>query len=121
MGKIFTGDVISYQGQENVDERILEGIPATLSLCVGAAVIWMFFGMLFGYLSAIRAGGLLDQSLTILAVVGISVPIFWLAAVFLDYLTYKTELFPAQRLREADRRPGRMGLPPDPALDHRWR
>ncbi len=96
MGKIFSGDVISYQGQENVDQRILEGIPATLSLCVGAAVIWMFFGILFGYLSAVRAGGLLDKSLTILAVAGISVPVFWLAAVMLEYLSYKTGLFPAQ-------------------------
>jgi peptide/nickel transport system permease protein len=96
MGKVFSGDVISYQGQENVDQRILEGIPATLSLCVGAAVIWMFFGILFGYLSAVRAGGLLDKSLTILAVVGISVPIVWLAAVMLEYLSYKTGLFPAQ-------------------------
>lgn len=96
MGKIFSGDVISYQGQENVDQRILEGIPATLSLCAGAAVIWMAFGMFFGYLSAVRAGGLLDKALTILAVVGISVPIVWLAAVMLEYLSYKTGLFPAQ-------------------------
>ncbi|HEX6752336.1 MAG TPA: ABC transporter permease [Solirubrobacterales bacterium] len=96
MGKVFSGDVISYQGQEDVDERIVEGIPATLSLCIGAAVIWMFFGVLFGYLSAVRAGGLLDKTLTILAVAGISVPVFWLAAVLLNYLAYETGLFPAQ-------------------------
>jgi peptide/nickel transport system permease protein len=96
MGKIFSGDVISYQGQEDVDERIVEGIPATFSLCIGAAVIWMFFGILLGYLSAVRSGGLLDKALTILAVAGISVPVFWLAAVMLEYLSYKTGLFPAQ-------------------------
>jgi peptide/nickel transport system permease protein len=96
MGKVFSGDVISYQGQEDVDARIVEGIPATFSLCIGAAVIWMFFGILFGYLSAVRAGGLLDKALTILAVAGISVPVFWLAAVLLNYLAYETGLFPAQ-------------------------
>ncbi len=95
MGKIFSGDLISYEGEENVDERIAEGIPATLSVCIGAAVIWMFFGILFGYLSAVRAGGLLDRALTIVAVVGISMPVFWLAAIFLNYLTYKTEIFPS--------------------------
>jgi peptide/nickel transport system permease protein len=95
MKKIFTGEVISYQGRENVDERIIEGIPATFSLCIGAAVIWMFFGILFGYLSAVRAGGLLDRTLTIVAVTGISMPVFWLAAIFLNYFTYKTELFPS--------------------------
>jgi peptide/nickel transport system permease protein len=95
MGKIFSGDVISYEGRENVDERIIEGIPATFSLCIGAAVIWMFFGILFGYLSAVRAGGLLDRVLTIVAVTGISIPVFWLAAVLLNYLAYQTEIFPS--------------------------
>ncbi len=95
MKKIFSGDVISYEGRENVDERIVEGIPATFSLCIGAAVIWMFFGILFGYLSAVRAGGLLDRVLTIVAVTGISIPVFWLAAILLNYLTYQTEIFPS--------------------------
>jgi peptide/nickel transport system permease protein len=95
MKKVFSGDLESYFGRENVDERIIEGIPATFSLCIGAAVIWMFFGILFGYLSAVRAGSLLDRALTVIAVAGISIPVFGLAAVFLIYLTYKTEIFPS--------------------------
>jgi peptide/nickel transport system permease protein len=95
MKKVFSGDLISYEGREDVDERIVEGIPATFSLCIGAAAIWMFFGILFGYLSAVRAGGWLDTSLTVLAVTGISMPVFWLAAIFLNYLTYKTSIFPS--------------------------
>ncbi len=81
----------------------------------------MFFGILFGYLSAVRAGGLLDKVLTILAVAGISIPVFWLAGVLLNYLAYKTGLFPAQGYVGLERRPGRLGLPPDPALVHRSR
>ena len=99
MKKIFSGDVISYEGRENVDERIVEGIPATFSLCIGAAVIWMFFGILFGYLSAVRAGGLLDRALTIVAVAGISMPVFWLAAIFLNYLDLQDRTLPLRRLR----------------------
>jgi peptide/nickel transport system permease protein len=95
MGKIFGGSAISYTTRENVGERIVEGIPATFSLCLGAAVVWMFFGILFGYLSAVRAGGLLDRALTIVAVAGISMPVFWLAAILLNYLSYKTQLFPS--------------------------
>jgi peptide/nickel transport system permease protein len=95
MGNILSGDVISYETQENVDERIVEGIPATFSLCIGAAVIWMFFGILFGYISAVRAGGLLDRTLTVVAVTGISIPVFWLAAILLKYLTYELELLPS--------------------------
>jgi peptide/nickel transport system permease protein len=95
MKKIFTGDLISYEGRENVVDRIVEDIPPTISLCVGAAAIWMFFALIFGYLSAVKAGGWLDTALTVLAVTGISMPIFWLAAILLNYLAYKTEIFPA--------------------------
>ncbi|HWO17068.1 MAG TPA: ABC transporter permease [Solirubrobacterales bacterium] len=95
MEKIFTGDLISYSSQLNVDEQILEGIPATLSLCAGAAAIWMFFGILFGYLSAVKAGRLTDRALTVLALVGISMPVFWLASILLYYLTFKVALFPS--------------------------
>ncbi|MBW8059717.1 MAG: ABC transporter permease [Solirubrobacterales bacterium] len=95
MKLIFTGELISYSSQLNVDEQIWKGIPATFSLCIGAAAIWMFFGILFGYLSAVKAGRLTDRALTILTLVGISVPVFWLASVLLYYLTFKVQLFPS--------------------------
>jgi peptide/nickel transport system permease protein len=95
MGKVFSGDLVSYTTREDVDTRIAEGIPATFSLCIGAAAIWLFFGILFGYLSAVRAGGWLDRTLTVIAVMGISIPVFWLAAILLNYLSYETGLFPS--------------------------
>jgi peptide/nickel transport system permease protein len=95
MEKIFTGELISYGDQLNVDDRIIEGLPATFSLGIGAALIWMSFGILFGYLSATRAGGWLDRALTIGSVAGISIPVFLIATLFLYFLTYKIELFPA--------------------------
>ena len=81
--------------RRGVDGQIWEGVPATLSLCIGAAVMWLLLGVLFGYLLAMRAGGLTDRALTILALVGISVPVFWLAAILLYYLTFKVALFPS--------------------------
>ena len=42
----------------------------------------MIFGILFGYLSATSAGGVLDRVLTVLALMGISMPVFWLATIF---------------------------------------
>jgi peptide/nickel transport system permease protein len=94
MEKIFTGDLVSYQSQLDVVDQIVEGIPVTLSLCIGAAVIWMSFAMLFGYLSAVHAGRFTDRALTILALVGISMPVFWLAAMLLYYFTFKLQIFP---------------------------
>jgi peptide/nickel transport system permease protein len=95
MEKVFTGDLVSYSSQLNVDEQILEGVPATFSLCIGAAVLWMSLGILFGYLSAVKAGRLTDRALTVLALIGISMPVFWLAAILLYYLTFKVQLFPS--------------------------
>ena len=95
MEKIFTGDLISYNSQLDVDEQIVKGIPATFSLCIGASVLWMIFGILFGYLSATRAGRLTDRLLSVLALIGISMPVFWLASLFLVYLTYRTQIFPS--------------------------
>jgi peptide/nickel transport system permease protein len=87
MKKIFTGDLVSYQNQRNVIDQIKKGIPITFSLCIGAAIIWMAFAIVFGYLSAVKAGQLTDRSLTILALIGISLPVFWLGEMAIYYLT----------------------------------
>src|SRR6478752_3903093 len=94
MKQIFTGQLTSYASSQNVVEQIWKGLPATLSLCIGAAVLWMILAVWFGYLSAVHAGKFTDRTLTILAVVGISVPVFWLAAILLYYLSFKAQLFP---------------------------
>lgn len=94
MKKVFNGELIQYSPRIPVDERIKEGIPATLSLSIGAGIIWLAFGLLLGYLSAIRAGGWLDRILTGVAVAGISIPVFLLAPVLIYFLTYKLEIFP---------------------------
>ena len=94
MKQIFTGSLVSYNSQVNVLDQIKQGIPITMSLCIGAAIIWMGFAILFGYLSAIKAGHLTDRLLTILALIGISMPVFWLGSILLFYLTNKTQIFP---------------------------
>ncbi|MDV3129591.1 ABC transporter permease [Mycobacterium sp. 21AC1] len=95
MKQILTGQLTSYASDRNVAQQIWEGLPATMSLCIGAAVLWMALAIWFGYLSAVHAGKFTDRALTILSLVGISMPVFWLAAILLYFLTYKVELFPA--------------------------
>ena len=94
MKKIFTNELISYSPRISVEDQIVERIPATLSLSIGAGIIWLFFGLLFGYFSALRAGGWLDRLLTGVSIAGISIPVFLIAPVLLYFLTYKVELFP---------------------------
>jgi len=94
MKRIFTGQLTSYSSDQNVAQQIWKGLPVTLSLCIGAALLWMALAVWFGYLSAVRAGRFTDRALTILALVGISLPVFWLAAILLYYLSFKAQLFP---------------------------
>jgi peptide/nickel transport system permease protein len=94
MKQIFTGELTSYASNQNVAQQIWNGLPATLSLTIGAAVLWMALSVWFGYLSAVHAGRFTDRALTILSLVGISMPVFWLAAILLYYFSYKVPLFP---------------------------
>jgi peptide/nickel transport system permease protein len=94
MKKVFTGDLQSYFTQLDVGEEIAKGLPRTLSLAIGAAILWMFVAVCFGLYSAMKAGKLADRFLTILALIGISIPVFWIGALMNYYLGFKAGIFP---------------------------
>ncbi len=95
MGKILNGTVTSYQQQLPVEDQIRQDLPTTLSLAIGAGVIWLALGILFGVLSAWRAGRWLDRGLTVLSLVGVSMPVFFLGAVLSYYIGDKARVLPA--------------------------
>ncbi len=95
MKLIFTGQVISYTQQLNVVHEIWTLLPVTLSLAIGAGIIWLSMGILFGVLSAWRAGRWLDRWLTVLSMIGVSMPVFFLGAVMSYYLGDKWGILPA--------------------------
>jgi peptide/nickel transport system permease protein len=72
------GELRSFTNQTNVIDQIKAGIPATFSLVIGAGLIWLFFGVLVGVIAAVTAGRWSDRAITIAALVGISMPVFWL-------------------------------------------
>ncbi len=79
--KMFSGSLVSYTSQQNVLQQIKQGMPATFSLTIGAGIIWLFFGIVVGVISAVTAGRLSDRLITVLALIGISMPVFWLGIV----------------------------------------
>ena len=95
MKKVFTGTVVSYSQQINVVDEIRRDLPATLSLAIGAGVIWLGFGILFGVISAMKAGKFTDTSLTVLSLIGVSTPVFLLGALVLWLFAYKLTILPA--------------------------
>jgi peptide/nickel transport system permease protein len=95
MKKILTGTVVSYSQQINVVDEIKRDLPATLSLAIGAGIIWLGFGILFGVISAVKAGKFTDTGLTVLSLIGVSTPVFLLGALVLWAFSYKLTIFPA--------------------------
>src|SRR5947209_8814765 len=94
MGKIFDGTVVSYSQGVNVLDSIWRGLPATLSLAIGAGIIWLGLGVLFGVLTAVKAGRFSDRALTVLAFLGVSSPPFFLGALVIYYIGYKANVLP---------------------------
>jgi peptide/nickel transport system permease protein len=80
MKKLFiTRDLTSYsnQGQRVVPE-IVAATPVTLSLVFGAGVIWVVVAIAMGVGAAVLRGTIWDPLLMVLALIGISMPVFWL-------------------------------------------
>ncbi|MGO9320304.1 MAG: ABC transporter permease [Solirubrobacteraceae bacterium] len=73
----------SYYSQESVRSLIAERLPATLSLTIGAAVLWIAAGLSVGIISALRRHSFLDRAAMGTALVLISAPEFWLGLIFL--------------------------------------
>jgi peptide/nickel transport system permease protein len=94
MKLIFTGQVIDYQDDLNVVDQFKQRFPVTLSLVIPAGIIWLVVAIVLGSVSALKAGRLLDRGLMALAIIGVSVPIFLLAAVLLYLFAYKLSWFP---------------------------
>jgi peptide/nickel transport system permease protein len=94
MKLIFTGQIIDYQDNLNVVSQFSQRFPITLSLVVPAALIWLAGAVVLGSISALRVGGLADRGLMVAAIVGVSIPIFLLAAVLLYAFAFKLSWFP---------------------------
>jgi len=94
MRSLFQGTLVSYTDQTNVVQQIKLGLPATFSLVIGSAIIWLFFGILVGTISAITAGRLSDRVITVLALIGISMPVFWIGIILRYVLAEQRSIFP---------------------------
>jgi peptide/nickel transport system permease protein len=89
-----TGDLVSYANQTNVRAQILRGLPVTLSLALGAAVLWSVLGVLLGTLSALYASRWPDRLLTFVAVTCIALPSFWVGLELRHLLGEQAGIFP---------------------------
>ncbi|KRF30298.1 ABC transporter permease [Nocardioides sp. Soil805] len=90
VGNLLHGDLgYDYYYQLSVTQIIREALPITLSLAVGAAIIWMVLGVFNGVISAVFPRTLADRGLTVFALFFFSMPTFLLALVLLYFLYFK--------------------------------
>jgi peptide/nickel transport system permease protein len=73
----------SYVSNQDVFDLIKRYLPATISLAVGAVVVWLTIGLSIGIFSAVRHRSLFDRLAIGLSLVAISAPVYWLGLVAL--------------------------------------
>jgi peptide/nickel transport system permease protein len=83
----------SFITQQPVWPDLLSRMPVTLSLAVGAAVLWAFFGISTGVVSALRRGSLLDRAAMGISLAGVSLPIFFTGLLGLLFFSYQLGWF----------------------------
>ena len=93
MWNLLHGDVgYSFYNSTSVRSLMWERLPVTLSLAVGAAVLWLVIGVASGVLSATRPRSLADRIVTVTALVFYSMPAFLLGLIFLYFLFFRLHL-----------------------------
>lgn len=92
-GNALRGDLgYDYYKQLPVTGIIADALPKTLSIALGAAVIWMIIGVGNGVISAIRPRSFVDRGLTVFALFFFSMPTFLLGLLLLYYLYFQLTL-----------------------------
>ena len=83
MKKLFISrDLTSFVNRgAKVVPQVTQAAPVTLSLVLGAAVIWVVVSIAMGLLAAVFRGTPIDALLMIVGLIGISMPVFWLGEV----------------------------------------
>ncbi len=84
----------SFRTQQPVWPQMVSDLPVTLSLAIGAAVIWLVSGVTVGVISALKRGSLIDRFSMGIALAGVSLPIFFTGLISLELFSYKWPIFP---------------------------
>ncbi len=91
----------SYYHEQPVSTILAQAFPITLSLALGAALIWLVLGVLSGVLSAVKRGSAIDRAITTLALFFYSMPTFVLGVMLLFLVSFQLQkrgirIFPGQ-------------------------
>jgi peptide/nickel transport system permease protein len=84
----------SYYRGQCVTEMITNALPATISLTIGSAIIWLTMGIGLGVISAMNKGKIQDRVSTGLAIFGLSMPTFFIGLLLIYVFIIWLQIFP---------------------------
>ncbi len=84
----------SFKNQQPVWPLMVTALPVTVSLAIGAAILWLVGGVTIGVISALKRGTLFDRFSMGIALAGVSLPIFFTGLISLALFSYKWPIFP---------------------------
>jgi peptide/nickel transport system permease protein len=84
----------SYYTQRKVFDDLLIKFPNTMKLALGAMVIAVPIGLLFGFISAYKKDTIIDRFVSLLSVTGLSLPVFWSGLLIMLFFSLKMKLLP---------------------------
>ena len=94
-GDLLQGDWgTSLFSKKPVFEEIMERVPATMELMLGAMVVTILVAMPLGLIAAVNKGTWIDQGAMIFSLLGVSIPNFWLGPMLILLFSIHFDLFP---------------------------
>ncbi len=84
----------SFQNGVNVTSMIAERLPVTLTIAVGAALLWLLSGISAGMISAFKSGSWWDKAAMMYALAGVALPNYFVALILQFVLVVKLQVLP---------------------------
>ena len=110
VGSLARGDLgFSFRNRRPVADLIFERLPATLLLMASAMALAAVVGISLGVVASLRPYSLLDNVSSLLALIGYSIPVFWLGQILLVLLAVQVRLFPVQGITSVVNTPDGFG------------
>lgn len=85
----------SYVGNEDVVAAILRKFPVTLKLTFASLLVAVIIAIPAGIVSAIKQYSILDHFLMLIALIGLSIPNFWLGLILILNFSIRNNILPA--------------------------
>jgi len=94
MGRLFHGDFgKTIRGDQPILPLLLVRLPYTLALAVSSLVVATVVGLGLGFLAAYKRGTMVDTISMMLAIGGVSIPLFWLGQILILVFAVRLSLF----------------------------